>query len=110
MNIQQAIEMHKKGEIDFCDVGHPQHICTNDDDYIEYINYCWVYLGSVHVKISVLRFYTIESANNLDGIGFEISRAHAAIEKCHKFLSKDDDYMTKYFSNVYTGKLSQGKR
>ena len=109
MNIQQAIETHKKGEIDFYDIGYPQHICTNDDDYIEYINYCWEYLGSVHIKISALRFYTIGSANKLELISLEIARAHAAIEKCHKFLSKDADYMVKYFPNVYTGKLSQGK-
>ena len=109
MNIQQAIEWHKKGEIDFYDIGYPQHICANDDDYIEYINYCWEYLGSVHVKISALRFYSINELLELDAIGFEISRAHAAIEKCHKFLSKDADYMAKYFPNVYTGKLAQGK-
>jgi hypothetical protein len=109
MNIQQAIEMHKNGSISFLSIGYPQHICANDDDYIECINYCWGYLGFVHVKIAALRFYTIESANNLELISLEISRAHAAIEKCHKFLNKDDDYMFKNFPHVYTGKLSQGK-
>ena len=109
MNIQQAIENHKNGSINFYNIGYPQHICANDDDYIEYINYCWEYLGSVHDKISELRFYGIESNINLELFCFEISRAHAAIEKCHKFLSKDADYMVKYFPNVYTGKLSQGK-
>jgi hypothetical protein len=109
MNIQQAIENHKNNLTNFYEIGYPQHICTNDDDYIEYINYCWGYLGSVHIKISALRFYDAESNCKLEVFTKEISRAHAAIEKCHKFLSKDADYMAKYFPNVYTGKLAQGK-
>ena len=109
MSIQQAIENHKNNLTNFYEIGYPQHICANDDDYIEYINYCWEYLGSVHNKIAALRFYTIESANNLELISLEIARAHGVIEKCHKFLNKDADYMLKNFPHVYTGKLAQGK-
>ena len=109
MNIQQAIDAHKSTYLNFHDIGYPQHICANDDDYIEYINYCWEYLASVHIKIASLRFYTIEASTNLNSICSEISRAHAVIEKCYKFLNKDADYMLKNFPHVYTGKLAQGK-
>mgnify|MGYP003630177301 CR=1 FL=1 len=110
MNIQQAIDTHKSTYLNFNDIGYPQHICANDDDYIEYINYCWEYLGSVHVKISALRFYDAESNCKLEFFTKEISRAHAAIGKCYSFLNKDADYMAKHFPHVYTGKLAQGKR
>ena len=109
MNIQQAIEAHRSNYIYFNDIGYPQHMCANDEDYIEYINYCWEYLGLIHKKISKLCFYKINDVDNLNFVYKEIARSHSVIEKCHKFLNKDADYMLKNFPHVYTGKLAQGK-
>ena len=110
MNIQAHIEQHKERKVTFLKIGYPQHVCANDDDYIEYINYCWEYLDSIHKEISQLCFFNLKGVNDLELIQKEINRAHSVIEKCHKFLNKDADWMLKRFPDVYTGKLSQRKR
>ena len=110
MNIQEQIEQHKEGQVTFLQIGYPQHVCANDDDYIEYINYCWEFIAGAHGCISGLCFYDSDSNLKLDLISNEVKRAHGIIEKCHKFLQKDADYLTKWFPDVYTGKLSQRKR
>jgi hypothetical protein len=110
MNIQELIKLHREGDVTFLEIGYPQHVCANDDDYIEYINYCWEYLGLINNKISQLCFFNLDGISKLESIHKEVNRAHSVIEKCHKFLQKDADYLTKWFPDIYTGKLSQGKR
>ena len=111
MNIQWLISEHKKGDVTFKAIGAPQHICANDDEYIEYLNYCWLFLGTTAAfDVSSVCLYDKDSNLKLDLISKEVKRAHGIIEKCHKFLQKDADYLTKWFPDVYTGKLSQGRR
>ena len=111
MNINNLIEKHKKGVITFLDIGAPQHVCANDDECIEYINYCWSFLGATVVfDVAKICFYDKDSNLQLELIQKEVMRAHGIIEKCHKFLRKDAGYLAKWFPDVYTGKLAQGKR
>ena len=39
MNIQELIKLHREGDVTFLEIGYPQHVCANDDDYIEYIRF-----------------------------------------------------------------------
>ena len=110
MSIQELIKLHRLGVVTFLKIGYPQHVCAIDNDYIEYINYCWEYLGVIDKEISQLCFFNLDGVNRLGDIQKEINTAHSVIEKCHKFLNKDIDWMLQHFPNVYTGKLSQGKR
>lgn len=102
MSIQEEIARHKAGQINFLTIGRPQFICASDDDYIDYIEYCWEYLAEAQLKLLKVSF--LNDDDHIDALELvkEVSRAHGTLELCHKFLRKDFCDLPKNLPQVYT--------
>jgi hypothetical protein len=101
MNIQEQIERHKKGELNFRNIGSPKDsICIGDNDYITYLNYCWEFLMVVGSKISELEFLVEDDAITIGKLSDDALSAHAIIERCHKVLNVTPN--KNYVPVVYT--------
>ena len=109
MNIQEQIERHKKGEINFRQIGSPKDsICIGDNDYIAYLNYCWEFLMVVGSKVADLEFLVIDDAITIGDLCDDAKRAHAIIEWCHKILNVTPD--KNYVPEVYTTTMVHEER
>jgi len=106
MNIQDLIKEHKKGFITFMQVGKPQFICLDDDDFIDYIDYCWEFLDFSQDKLTKVSVYNDDDHEVIIKLGQEVARAHGILELCHKFLSGKYAMPKKNNSKVYTSTLS----
>lgn len=110
MNIQDEIANHKAGKITLREIKRPQFICKSDDDYIEYINYCWSFIELAQKGLSKVSFYNDDGHFLLASVVADVSRAHGILELCHKFLRKDFADLPKYFPQVYTSTMDNDRR
>ena len=109
MNIQEQIERHKKGEVNFRHIGSPKNsICIGDSDYIDYLNYCWEFLTVVGGKISDLDFLVEDDVITIGDLSDDALSAHAIIEKCHKMLNVTPN--KNYVPVVYTTTMVHEER
>ena len=106
MNIQEQIERHKKGEVIFLKIKRPQFICESDQDYIDYIKYCWEFINTASFDLSTMSFFNDEDHAALVDLAQEVGRAHGILELCHKYLSGKAEAIKKVRAEVYTSPMS----
>tara|TARA_R110000850_G_scaffold29047_2_gene80476 strand:+ start:141 stop:479 length:339 start_codon:yes stop_codon:yes gene_type:complete len=110
MNIQGMIERHKKGEISFLKIKRPQFICESDEDYIDYINYCWGFINTASFDLATMSFFNDEDHAVLVDLAKEVGRAHGILGLCHKYLSGKAEAIKKVRAEVYTTKIGHNRR
>ena len=111
MSFKALIEDHRSGSVTFLQIGKPQFVCLNDDDFIDYINYCWEFLDFAQNKLSVeLSVYNDDDHEFIIRIGKEVARAHGVLELCHKFLSGKSNMPKKEKLEVYTTTRAHERR
>ncbi len=111
MSDLKCIRDHKTGSYGTVyDMGLPWEVCANDEEMIEYLNYCFEVVGQLKAKMKGLSLFKDGDCALITSLMGEINGAHNRINSCHKVLSgKLSPVMKKYIDTVYTGKLSQGK-
>ena len=87
MSLQNNIKLHRAMTITIEKIGRPSMICHSDDDFIEYINYCFEFLGIAKGRLNTLSTYSDDDCNYIDSIGKQVVTAHAIIWHCHNYLS-----------------------
>ncbi len=111
-SIYKMIEHHKQGEINFRQLGEPKLICTGDDQYIAYLNYCWEFLMVVGSKISELDFLVEDDVITIGGLSDDALRAYGIIERCHKILNitPSKNYVAPVFTTTASHERQLGRR
>lgn len=109
MRIQDCIIEHKEGLILFLNIKRPQFICKSDDDYIDYINYCWEFIVKSNNELKSLSFMNDDNHIDIEHLAQEVRRAYGVLELCHKFLSGKSVLASKAV-NVYTTTMAHERR
>lgn len=92
------------------DMGLPWEKCRNDEEMIEYLNYCFEVIGQLRAKMKGLSLFKEDDCALITSLMSEINGAHNRISSCHKVLSGNlSPVMKRHIEGVYTGRLSQGK-
>ena len=112
MSFQSYIDAHKTGKCGrVADIGLPWQKCVNDDEVIQYINYCFEVIGLSKRKIDELSLFNGDDLVVITGLMNEINGAHSRVETCYRLLNgKLSKVMNDYVTNVrnksvvYTGR------
>lgn len=112
MSFQGYIDSHKTGKSgNVADIGLPWEKCVNDEEVIQYINYCFEVIELSKIKIGNLSFFNEGDCSIISELMNEINGAHGRIGSCHRLLSgKLSKVMDDYIRNVraktivYTGR------
>ena len=110
MRLSQNIQQHKDGLVLMVQMPEPSIVCNSDDDYIDYARYCWSAIGEIKNTYADVNCYKEEFYLNTGAIKRDIRTAQKIIKLCYLYLSNAKESIAKPTKNVYTGKLSQGKR
>jgi len=89
MNIQQKIEHHKIGKVQFQQMPSPQNICNSDDDYIAYAVYAWQAIEEMKKEFAIIDFYSELFCVYTNHITRDIKTAHDVIRYCYNHLKSD---------------------
>ena len=68
-------------------IGKPSVVCATDDDFINYIDYCFKYINNAKVLIGAMSFFSLEDMIEIARLTKDCDTAHAIIWHCHKYLS-----------------------
>ena len=110
MSIQEQIELHKKRKVTFLEIKRPQFICETDEDFIDYIKYCWEFIFFAEAQLGDFSFFNDYDHSIVVKLSQEVGRAHGVLELCHKFLSGKSTLATKKLSHVYTTTMAHERR
>lgn len=92
------------------DIGLPWEVCSNDDEMITYVNYCFKVIGLNNMKLSVLSVFKDGECVEIGNLLNEIVGAHNRINTCYRVLNGTlSPVMRKHVNTMYTGTLRQGK-
>ena len=112
MSFQYYIDGHKSGKCGTVyDIGLPWQKCVNDDEVIQYINYCFEVIELNRVKMLGLSVFSYSDHSIMCDLLNEIGGAHNRIETCYKLLNGKlskvmNNYLTKFRdkSVIYTAR------
>jgi len=110
MNIQEQIEQHKKRKVTFLKIKRPQFICESDEDYIDYIKYCWEFVLFADAQLNNFSFFNDYDHRVVVELAQEVGRAHGILELCHKYLSGKAEAIKKVRLGVYTTTMAHENR
>ena len=100
MNIQQKIEHHKSGKVQFQQMPSPQYICKSDDDYIAYAVYAWQAIEEMKKEFAIIDFYSELFCVFTNHITRDINTAHLIINYCYNHLKSNGEAVKP--AEVYT--------
>lgn len=110
MNIQERINKARNGN-GSKKLPKPVRVCVTDDDYIYYANYCGHVISLLKIDLLVINFHDEDFNQQASKVIKSIGSAHDALHLCYQFLKLSGKVASAIVHpNVYTGKLSQGKR
>ena len=102
MSIQYYIDGHKSGKCGAVyDIGLPWEKCANDEEVIQYINYCFKVIELSRFKMLSLSVFSYSDHSIMCELLNEIGGAHNRIETCYRLLNGNlSKVMNDYVSNV----------
>ena len=87
MNFKDLQAQYEIGNIPFCQIGRCAKVCSDDDDFIQYVNLCFRFIESCQSKLDLSSVYSEDFCIELASISKDLLQAHAVIEHCHNYLS-----------------------
>jgi hypothetical protein len=99
---QDHIDAHKTGKFGYvADIGLPWEKCINDDEVIQYLNYCFEVIELNQNKINGYSIFSSDDCSEICELMNEIMGAHGRISTCHKLLNnKLSKVMSDYINNL----------
>lgn len=112
MSFQHHIDGHKSGKCGkVFDIGLPWEKCVNDDEVVQYVNYCFEVIGINQGEIDNLSMFNGSDQVKMVELVNEAIGAHNRIETCYKLLNGKlskvmDNYVNKLKSKsvIYTSR------
>ena len=63
-----------------------QKVCSNEDDYIQLINWCWEKIGEINTGLVEINLYKTDSVHEMNYYKDVLRTLHTRIKECYEHL------------------------